>query len=68
MTEFSVRPEATQDAVVLALGDKVKHISIALGDSSSMNYPTVGFATVVEDKPTLGVHAYVNPETEAAPI
>ena len=28
----------------------------------------VGFATVVEDKPTLGVHAYVNPETEAAPI
>ena len=32
MTEFSVRPEATQDAVVLALGDKVKHISIALGE------------------------------------
>ena len=32
MTEFSVRPEATLDAVALALGDKVKHISIALGE------------------------------------
>ena len=32
MTEFSVRPEATLDAVALALGDKVKQISIALGE------------------------------------
>ncbi len=32
MTEFSVRPQATQDAVALALGDKVKQISIALGE------------------------------------
>ena len=32
MTEFSVRPEATLDAVALALGDKAKHISIALGE------------------------------------
>ena len=32
MTEFSVRPEATLDAIALALGDKVKHISIALGE------------------------------------
>ena len=32
MTEFSVRPEATQDAVALALGEKIKHISIALGE------------------------------------
>jgi len=32
MSEFSVRPEATLDAVALALGDKVKHISIALGE------------------------------------
>ena len=34
MTEFSVRPEATLDAVALALGDKVKQISIALGEVS----------------------------------
>ena len=32
MSEFSVRPEATLDAVVLALGDKVQQISIALGE------------------------------------
>lgn len=32
MTEFSVRPEATLDAIALALGDKVKNISIALGE------------------------------------
>jgi NADH-quinone oxidoreductase subunit C len=32
MSEFSVRPEATLDAVALALGDKVKQISIALGE------------------------------------
>ena len=32
MTTFSVRPEATRDAVVAALGDKVRKISIALGE------------------------------------
>lgn len=32
MTTFSVRPEATRDAVVAALGDKVKSIGIALGE------------------------------------
>jgi NADH-quinone oxidoreductase subunit C len=32
MTIFSVRPEATRDAVVAALGDKVQKISIALGE------------------------------------
>jgi NADH-quinone oxidoreductase subunit C len=32
MTTFSVRPEATRDAVVAALGDKVKRISVALGE------------------------------------
>jgi NADH-quinone oxidoreductase subunit C len=32
MTEYSVRPEATRDAVTQALGDKVKHITIALGE------------------------------------
>ncbi|WP_342618181.1 NADH-quinone oxidoreductase subunit C [Rhodoferax sp. GW822-FHT02A01] len=32
MTTFSVRPEATRDAVVAALGDKVQKISIALGE------------------------------------
>ena len=32
MTVYSVRPEATRDAIVAALGDKVKHISIALGE------------------------------------
>ena len=32
MTDFSVRPEATKDAVVQALGDKVKHIAITLND------------------------------------
>jgi NADH-quinone oxidoreductase subunit C len=32
MTTFSVRPEATRDAVVAALGGKVKSISIALGE------------------------------------
>jgi NADH-quinone oxidoreductase subunit C len=32
MTTFSVRPEATRDAVLAALGDKVQKISIALGE------------------------------------
>ena len=32
MTTYSVRPEATRDAVVSALGDKVKQITIALGE------------------------------------
>jgi NADH-quinone oxidoreductase subunit C len=32
MTTYSVRPEATRDAVLAALGDKVKNISIALGE------------------------------------
>lgn len=32
MTTFSVRPEATRDAVLAALGDKIKNISIALGE------------------------------------
>lgn len=32
MTIFSVRPEATRDAVMAALGDKVQGISIALGE------------------------------------
>jgi NADH-quinone oxidoreductase subunit C len=32
MTTYSVRPEATRDAVVAALGDKVQKISIALGE------------------------------------
>ena len=32
MTDFSVRPEATKDAVVQALGDKVKHIAITLNE------------------------------------
>ena len=32
MTIYSVRPEATRDAVAAALGDKVKSIGIALGE------------------------------------
>jgi NADH-quinone oxidoreductase subunit C len=32
MTVFSVRPEVTQAAVVAALGDKVKAVSVALGE------------------------------------
>ncbi len=32
MTIYSVRPEATRDAVLAALGDKVLNISIALGE------------------------------------
>jgi NADH-quinone oxidoreductase subunit C len=32
MTTFSVRPEATRDAVAAALGDKVQNIAIALGE------------------------------------
>jgi NADH-quinone oxidoreductase subunit C len=32
MTTYSVRPEATRDAVLAALGDKVKNIGIALGE------------------------------------
>ena len=32
MTEFSVSPETTQAAIVAALGDKVKRISIDLGE------------------------------------
>ena len=32
MSEFSVRPETTQDAVVAALGDKVHRIHVALGE------------------------------------
>jgi NADH-quinone oxidoreductase subunit C len=32
MTTYSVRPEATRDAVLAALGDKVQKISIALGE------------------------------------
>jgi len=32
MTTYSVRPEATRDAVLAALGDKVQKITIALGE------------------------------------
>ena len=32
MTTYSVRPEATRDAVLAALGDKIKSITIALGE------------------------------------
>jgi NADH-quinone oxidoreductase subunit C len=32
MTTYSVRPEATRDAVLAALGDKVKNIAIALDE------------------------------------
>ncbi|MFM6992489.1 MAG: NADH-quinone oxidoreductase subunit C [Rhodoferax sp.] len=32
MTEYSVRPEATKDAVVQALGDKLKRIDITLNE------------------------------------
>jgi len=32
MTTYSVRPEATRDAVLAALGAKVQNISIALGE------------------------------------
>lgn len=32
MTTYSVRPEATRDAVLAALGDKVERIAIALGE------------------------------------
>ena len=32
MTVYSVRPEATQAAIESALGEKIKHISIALGE------------------------------------
>jgi NADH-quinone oxidoreductase subunit C len=32
MTTFSVRPEATRDAVLAALGEKVHKVSIALGE------------------------------------
>lgn len=32
MTTFSVRPEATRGAVLAAIGDKIKNISIALGE------------------------------------
>ena len=32
MSEFAVRPEATQDAVLAALGGRVKRIQIALGE------------------------------------
>jgi len=32
MSNYTVRPETTRDAVQAALGDKVKHISIALGE------------------------------------
>ncbi|MFC7408214.1 NADH-quinone oxidoreductase subunit C [Hydrogenophaga atypica] len=32
MSEFAVRPEAIQDAVVAALGDKLRRIDIALGE------------------------------------
>ena len=34
MTEFSVRPETIKNAVVASLGDKVQHISVALGEVS----------------------------------
>ena len=36
MTQFSVRPEDTQAAVVRALGDKVKSISINLGEVTAV--------------------------------
>ncbi|HQY77405.1 MAG TPA: NADH-quinone oxidoreductase subunit C, partial [Rhodoferax sp.] len=32
MTVYSVRPEATQAAIEAVLGEKIKHISIALGE------------------------------------
>ena len=34
MTQYSVSPEATRDAIVSALGDKVKTVNISLGEVS----------------------------------
>ena len=36
MTTFSVRPEATRDAVVAVLGDKLQKITIALGEVTAV--------------------------------
>jgi NADH-quinone oxidoreductase subunit C len=53
MTAFSVRPEAIQEAVVAALGDKVKQISIKLGELtvvvSAADYHSA--ATALRDAP-----------------
>jgi NADH-quinone oxidoreductase subunit C len=53
MTAFSVRPEATQDAVIAALGDKIKRISIDLGELtvvvSAADYHVA--ATALRDAP-----------------
>ena len=40
MSEFAVRPEAIQDAVVAALGDKLRRIDIALGEVTVQVAPT----------------------------
>jgi len=40
MSEFAVRPEAIQDAVVAALGDKLRRIDIALAEVTVQVAPT----------------------------
>jgi NADH-quinone oxidoreductase subunit C len=47
MTVYSVRPEATRDAIVAALGDKVKSISIALGEVTVHVAPSDYLATAL---------------------
>ena len=56
MTVFAVNPEELKDAVALALGDKIKHISVHLGELtvvvSAANY--LAAATLLRDSPTCG--------------
>ena len=56
MTVFAVNPEELKDAVALALGDKVKHIAVHLGELtvvvSAADY--LAAATLLRDTPTCG--------------
>ena len=56
MTVFAVNPEELKDVVALALGDKVKHIAVHLGELtvvvSAADY--LAAATLLRDDPTCG--------------
>ena len=53
MSEFAVRPEAIQDAVVAALGDKLRRIDVALGEVTVQVAPADYLAamTALRDAP-----------------
>jgi len=53
MTAYAVKPEATRDAVLAALGNKIKHISIELGEVNLVVSPAdyLSVAQLLRDAP-----------------